>query len=140
MDETKFVLPGKVDDYLATLDRMYARSGDKLLQNVVVNGTVTIHEEWDFDNWDGGTYGHAITLKVPENLYFEVIETKDQIQNRINEDLNKLKNKRNEHFSAVFIEMEPDDSDHWRDNSGVLHPRLPSISIPAEALMRIWGS
>ncbi len=139
MAETKFALPGKVDSYLATLSRMYARSGDKLLQNVVVNGIVTIQEEWDYDNWNGGTYGHAITLTIPENLYSDAIEIKDEVEKRINEDLNKLNHESNEHFSAVFVEMEPEENDHWRENSGVLRPRLLPASIPAEAMQRIWG-
>ena len=134
-----FVLPGKVDQYLATLNRLYERKDEGLLRQVVVNGTVAIHEEWDYDNWNGGTYGHAVTLTVPEDLYLDIVEFKEDFQSRIATDLNSLDNSQNEHVSAVFIEMMPGDSDHWRENSGILRQRAAASSVPADALQRIWG-
>lgn len=139
MNNRQFVLPGKVEVLLATLNRLYEQKGESLLREVVVNGSLSIHEEWDYDNWNGGIYGHAITLTVPEDLYFELNESKDQIQNRISADIESLNNMPDEHISAVFVEMEPTDSDHWRENSGVLRRRMPATSIPSDALQRIWG-
>ncbi len=135
-----FVLPGLVDQYLATLNRLYERKDERLLRQVVVNGTVAIHEEWDYDNWNGGTYGHAVTLTVPEDLYLEIVDLKDDFQTRIATDLNSLDNLQNEHISAVFIEMMPEDNDHWRENSGILRQRAAASSVPADALQRIWGA
>ena len=135
----QFCLPGKVDSYLATLNRLYERSDDKLLREVVVNGAVSIHEGWDYDNWNGGTYGHAITLTLPEDLYLRIIDKSEGIRRRIVTDLNKLNNSQNEHFSDVFIETEPADNDNWREQTGVYRQRIIAPSIAPDALLRIWG-
>lgn len=137
--DRQFRLPSRVDSHLATLNRLYERTSEALLREIVVNGVVSIYEEWDYDNWNGGTYGHAITLTVSEDLYFKVMESKDVLQGRIATDINKLDNRQNEHVSEVFIEMEPTESDRWREQTGVYRPHTVASSIPAEALQRIWG-
>ncbi|MCX7424313.1 MAG: toll/interleukin-1 receptor domain-containing protein [Planctomycetia bacterium] len=134
-----FQLPGRVDSYLATLSRLYERTGEALLREIVVNGVVAVHEGWDYDNWNGGTYGHAITLTVSEDLHFRVMESKDDLRGRIAADINKVDNSQNEHVSEVFIEMESTESGHWREGSGLYRPRTAASSVPVEALQRIWG-
>jgi len=138
-EETEFRLPGKVDSYLATLNRLYERAGESLLREIVINGVLSIHEGWDYDNWNGGTYGHAITLTVSEDLYLRVMDGKDDIQRRIATDINKLDNTQNEHVTEVFIEMESTGGDDWREQTGVYRPRTIAPSIAPEALQRIWG-
>lgn len=138
-DEPQFQLPGRVDSYLATLNRLYERANEPLLREIVVNGAVSIHEGWDYDNWNGGTYGHAITLTVPEDIFLGLIEAKDELQSRITADLNKLDNSQNEFVSQVFIEMSTTDEDRWREASGVYRPPMAAHSVPADALQRIWG-
>ena len=137
--DRQFQLPGKVDAYLATLNRLYGRAGESLLREIVVNGTVSIHEEWDYDNWNGGTFGHAITLTVSEDLYLRILDNKDDIQGRIAADINKLDNSQNEHVSQLFVEMELADSDDWREQTGVFRPRVITPSITPDALQRIWN-
>jgi hypothetical protein len=135
-----FRLPGRVDSYLATLNRFYKRMNEALLREIVVNGIVSIHEGWDCETYyDGTSYGHAITLMVPEDTFFKVMGRIDDLRSRIAADINKLDNSQNERVSEVFIEMEPTESNHWREQSGVYRPRTPVSSIPVEALQRIWG-
>jgi hypothetical protein len=137
--ERQFQLPSRVDSYLATLNRVYERAGETLLREIVVNGVVAIHEEWDYDNWNGGTYGHAITLTVPEDIFMRAMDERDELQSRIVKDLNKLDNSQNEHISAVFIEMNSTEHDRWREESGVYRPPIAPHSIPVDSLQRIWG-
>ena len=136
----QFRLPGKVDSYLAILNRLYERKDEVVLREIVVNGIVSIHEEWDYDNWNGGTFGHAITFTVLEDLFVKVMEYKNDLQDRIEADINKLVNIQDEHISAVFIEMAPPASNDWRMHTGVYRPHIPAVSIPAEALQRIWNT
>lgn len=138
-DNIVFHLPRRVDSYLATLNRVYERDGETLLREIVVNGAVSIQEGWDYDNWNGGTYGHAITMTIPEDIFMRVMDTRDDIQSRIATDLNKLDNSQNEHVSQVFIEMNTSEHDRWREESGVYRPPMASHSIPVDALERIWG-
>ncbi len=138
--ETQFELPGRVDSYLATLNRVYERTEENLLRETIVNGVVSIHEEWEYDNWNGGTYGHAITLTVPEDIFLRVTEAREELQARIVTDLNKLNGSQNEYVSKVFIEMITTEHDRWREESGVYRPPVSSHSVPADALQRLWGS
>ncbi len=139
-DDRKFALPPKIDSYLATLNRWYESQNEPLLRELVVNATVSVHEGWDYDNWNGGTYGHAITLTVMEDLYVRVMEQKDEMQRQLAVDLNRLDNSQNEHVSAVFIERVPLANDNWREETGVYRPRTIAPSVAPEVLQRIWGS
>lgn len=136
--DRQFELPHKVDSYLAILNRLYDRGKETLLREVVVNGLVSIHESWDYDNWNGGTYGHAVTLTLPEDIFLQAVDKKDDYQTRIAQDLNKLNNCQNEHISCVFIEMNTVEQERWREQSGVYRPPMATHSIPADALQRIW--
>ncbi|HWB14142.1 MAG TPA: toll/interleukin-1 receptor domain-containing protein [Pirellulales bacterium] len=136
--EPEFELPGRVDSYLATLNRLYERNNESLLREIIVNGGVSIHEGWDYDNWDGGTYGHAVTLTLPEDIFLRAIDSKEEFESRIAEGLNKLNRVQNEHVSRVFIEMQTTAQDKWREETGVYRPPVPAHSIPADALQRIW--
>lgn len=138
--DTKFGLPSKVEQFLATMSKVYLHKGETLLQEVVVNGEVTIQEEYHYDNWNGGTYGHAVTLTVPEDIYIELIDQKDAVEKRLDNDLNNLNKIRNERIAAVFVEMQPADTPQWRENSGVYRPYIVPVSVPADALRRIWGA
>lgn len=138
-DNVVFHLPRRVDSYLASLNRVYERAAETLLREIVVNGVVSIQEGWDYDNWNGGTYGHAITLTVPEDIFMRAMDTRDEIQSRLVTDLNKLDNSQNEHVSQIFVEMDVSEHDRWREESGVYRPPMASHSIPADAVERIWG-
>jgi hypothetical protein len=138
-EEPQFRLPSRVDSYLGTLNRLYERANETLLREIVVNGIVSIHEGWDYDNWNGGTYGHAITLTVTEDVFLGLIDAKDELQTRIAADLNKLNNCQNEFISQVFIEMSTTEQDRWREESGVYRPPVAAHSVPADALHRVWG-
>ena len=133
-----FALPGKIDSYLATLNRLYERESESLLREIVVNGVVSIHEGWDYDNWNGGTYGHAVTLTLPEDVFLRAIHEKDGYQAHISQDLNKLNNCKNEDISCVFFEINTVEQESWREQSGVYRPPSAPQSIPSDALERIW--
>ena len=74
-----FDLPKNIERYLAALSRLYAQEGKKQLQTIVVNSQVRVIEEWSSDNWNGGTFGHALYLVIPETLYLSVVKNKDAI-------------------------------------------------------------
>ena len=137
--DRQYFLPGKVDSYLAVLNRRYEDSGEKLLREVVVNGTVSIQEGTDSDNWNGGMYGHAITLTLSEELYTRIMDTKDQLQDRIRTDINKLDSSGNEYISEVIFDLLPAHDDDWRERTGVYRAPTNIPSIAPDALQRIWG-
>jgi TIR domain len=133
----KHELPKNIERYLAALSRLYARDGQHALQEIIVNARTRVAEEWAYDNWNGGTYGHALYLVIPEALFLAAIQKRDEIQTEICKDLNALHNLQNEHISEVFLEMDvPDDRD-WRQESGLLISTI-SVITPGSAA-RIWG-
>ncbi len=133
----RFELPESIERYLAALSKLYGQEGRRQLQEMIVNSQTRVVEEWSYDNWDGGTYGHAVYLVLPESLFLSTVKTRDGIQKQICQDLNKLHNVRNEFIAEVFLEMEVGDEHDWRKDSGLLlrgsHPVLPDAS------KRIWG-
>jgi hypothetical protein len=136
-DDSKFALPGGIERYLAALSKLYAQDGKRLLQEIIVNAQTHVHEQWSSDNWNGGTYGHALTFVIPESLYLSAIKQKDDIQKQIREDLNRVHNVQNEFIEEVFLEMEVVADGEWRKDSGLL--LTGKRVVPPDATKRIWG-
>ena len=133
----RFQLPKEIERHLAALSKVYGQAGDRQKQEIVVNSKVRIHEEWTYDSWDGGTYGHALYLTVPDYLYVDAVKKKPDLQNEIRDDVNKLHNVSHEFVAEVFLEMEDTGDKDWRRESGVLRAGRRVVRPSAEA--RIWG-
>src|ERR1035438_7276343 len=101
-EASKFELPKSIDRHLAALSKLYAQEGKRQLQELIVNAQTRIHEEWSRDNWNGGTYGHALYLILPEPLFLSSVKQKNDIQTQIKEDLNKVHNIPNEFIEEVL--------------------------------------
>jgi hypothetical protein len=134
-ETSKYRLPGRVEQLLGTLSTLYAQEGERLLQEIVVNAQ-TRTELWSSDGWNGGTYGHALFLTVPESVFVASLKRKDEFRERIRKDLNHIDSLQNESFDDVFIEMEVTPDSQWRQKSGLL---LTSKRVVApDATKRIW--
>jgi hypothetical protein len=136
-EASNFELPKNIDRYLAALSKLYSQEGKRPLQELIVNATTRVHEEWSRDNWNGGTYGHALYLILPEPLFLSSVKQKNDIQNQIKEDLNKVHNIPNEFIEEVFLEMETGEDTEWRKDSGLL--LAGKRTIPPDTTKRIWG-
>ncbi len=134
--EPHFQLSGDIEHYLSALSKLYAREGDHQKQEIIVNAQIRIQEMWTSDNWNGATYGHALFLTIPENLYLNVVKERSDIQSDIKADLNKMHNVLGEFIAEVFLEMEKVQDRDWRRESGALHSRQRVITF-TEA-QRIW--
>jgi len=133
-DDCEF--PKSLERLLSALSKLYAAEGKRDLQELIVNSQTGLTIGWDYDNWNGGTYGHAVHLMVPEQIFVRVMRDTDVARNQIRDDLNKLNNLPNESVSEVFIEMEVGDLGEWRQQSGLL---LPGTRVVSEkAVNRIW--
>lgn len=128
--------PKHLERYLASLSKLYAAEGKRELQELVVNSQTRLSIGWDYDNWNGGTYGHAIYLMVPEQVYVRVLRNIEVIRSQIREDINNLNNLPNEHVSEVFVEMEESAIGEWRQQSGLL--LLATRVVSQKAISRIW--
>ncbi len=134
---TTFELPKNIERYLAALSKLYGAEGDRQLQEIIVNARTRVHEGWSYDNLNGGTYGHALFLLLPDPLFLNSVARKSEIQNQIKNKLNKLHNVQNEFIDEVFLEMEVAEASDWRKESGLL---LPGKRVVAPDIAeRIWG-
>jgi len=131
-----FELPKNIEHYLAALSRLYAQRGVERKQRIIVNSQVRIHEQWTSDNWNGGTYGHAVFFAVPEGLYLECVDDKNKLQDEIRDDINKIADVRNEFVAEVFFEMQPTNERDWRKASGMFASGQRLVS--PETQRRIW--
>ena len=136
----KFELPGEIEKILASLSFYYKEHDKPNLQRLLVNSNYYIKEGWGYDNWNGGSYGHAIFFKVPALIYYELFDNLDDIGREICGDANRLVNFQNEYFDEVFFELEDDSSlASWRENSGVLIHSSPGMIVTSEdELHRLW--
>ncbi len=133
----QFELSTQIERYFAALSKLYAQDGKRKHQELIVNAQVRVQEEWSYDNWDGGVYGHALFLTVPSKLFLSIASDKGRLQEEFKADINKLHNIRSEIIDAVFVEMGiPDDSD-WRQESGLLLSGKREVTN--DATKRIWG-
>jgi hypothetical protein len=135
-DSSRFVLSRNIERYVASLSRLYAQDGERLLQQILVNAKIRVEEQRTYENWNGGTYGHGVVLALPEALYLQCVKQRDNLQSKIAEDLNRLHNTQNEHISDVFLEMQLSDATDWRAQSGLLIGAAKQA--PDACIKRIW--
>ncbi len=132
----KFELSADIERYLAALSKLYAQDGKRDLQQLIVNAQVKVVEHWSYDNWNGGTYGHALYVRIPDQLFMPIAKQREAIQDEIARDLNGLHNVQNEFIDKVFIELEFADTGDWRKDSGLLVSATRSVS--SDGTKRIW--
>jgi hypothetical protein len=132
-----YALPKRIEHYIAALSKLYAQDGKRSLQEILVNAQIRIVEAFTSDDWNGGTYGHALFLTLPESLYLAAARKRDEIQGEIARELNQLNNVQNEHIAEVFLEMEVVEDGDWRQDSGLLI--TTSRTVAPEGVRRIWG-
>ena len=65
-------LPKMLERVLASLATYYAKNGNVSLQKLLTNSRYYVHEGYDYDNWDGGQWGHAVHFQVPAQIYHQI--------------------------------------------------------------------
>jgi hypothetical protein len=108
------------------------------LEEILVNAQLRIVEAWTSDNWNGGTYGHALFLALPESSFPAIARKRDEIQTQIARDLNDINHVQNEHIAEVFLEMQVAEDSDWRQRSGLLI--TTSRMVTPDSAKRIWGA
>ena len=135
-----FELPRKLDKILASLSNYYGQNNRPILQRLIVNSRYHVHEEWTYDNWNGGTYGHAICFQVPSAIYYEIFDNLNDVAKELNQKINHISNIQNEYIEEIFFELQDDPTlEKWRLNSGALIDSSPAAIITSEdQLIKLW--
>lgn len=119
----KYALPARLESMLAIVSEYLAANKQELLQRVLVNASYSVHEEWSYDNWNGGTVGHAIAFHVPRSVFTDLIGHVEELAERLCKTLNEVNSLENEFIEKVFLEVEAGKSEDWRAATGALLPR-----------------
>jgi TIR domain len=138
--EVQYVLPGKVERFLALLAKRYAGTSDDRLAALILAAKFSVDTGTFYDNWNGGQYGHDVVLEVPSAVFETILDNKDAVEGRIRDDLGRCHSIPDESIQAVRIELSDDaDLAEWRPGSAraeegvVLRP-----PADAAALSRLW--
>jgi len=139
----QFKFPNKVEKLLAALSEYYQNNDKPILQRIVVNSTCEIEEGTEFDNWDGGMYGHTLRFHVPLSFHGQIFQELNDIQRELSEDLNRMfqtSDKYDEYIADVLFEPREGQWLHeWRQESGALMPSgHESSTLTEEQQNRIW--
>jgi hypothetical protein len=131
-----FELPKNIERTLAMLSRIYAQEGLLKLQEIIVNSKIRVEEASTYDNWNGGTYGHALYLTLPAQLFAFSLKQTVALQDKIQKDLNDPQKVSNEFIEKVSFDLDLEEYGDWRKNSGVLVSA--KRTVPEDAEKRIW--
>lgn len=87
-----YQLPNKISVILKTMQKYYMKNHDIPSAKLLENAIPQVQEKYSYDNWNGGQAGHAITLSIPDSIFLEILDKKDEYKNKLLSDINKFHN------------------------------------------------
>ncbi len=134
---SKHYLPSKINSYLRRLQVECAGDGHDLLSEIISAARICVIEETDYDNWNGGTYGHDVKFFLPIEVLGKVkVREQQEIADGIRNDLNICAQAvENEHFRAVSFELD-DENDPTYQQAALLS-RRPQVNPDALAIWKV---
>lgn len=102
----KYELPKKLESLAAVLAEDYERKGKTVMHDLLAQSNYEVEESYDYDNWNGGQYGHMVHLKAPSAVYFDIIDDLSNIEEEIKKRINDVARVVNEWICGVTIEIE----------------------------------
>jgi hypothetical protein len=76
-----------IEDIIRTLAHILREKGNELPVRILTNSTIDIRET-NYDNWNGGTFGYTIDLRIPVRLYASLQDNLETIEKDL---LSKIK-------------------------------------------------
>lgn len=112
-----YEIPKKMRNYLRRVATEYNKSDLEHIGKVIDGSEFSVKEETDYDNWDGGQYGHDLILLVPDRLMGNIpLDEQRDIQTKLVQDLNKAASSvRGEYVADVHFEY-LDEDEHEVDS------------------------
>lgn len=136
-EQSPFLFKARLDQYLATLSKIYEREKRRDLRAIIVNSKVRVQEGIKEADYNDDVFGHAIQFAIPEQLFTFGLKETRELQDKIRSDLNSLLQIRGEFIDSVSLEVAVGDGADWRVNSGLTIRRKQAV--PDESAKRIWG-
>ena len=141
----EFALPQKVMPALRRLFRFYNNKNEHLLRDIIEASHVYVDAGVSYDNWNGGTYGHAVMLFVPDDVIDAIeLDSQESIIERLQNDISKAgPNIENEFISKVSIQgIDESDSQYQASIVFSNEPRAQpdSVGLWRENALRLFIS
>lgn len=85
------VLPLKLAQYLVRLHVSYDRKGERDLRDVIASSRYYVRQEANYDNWNGGMWGHDVVFFLPLDQLAKIdVEEQGEIASSVCKLLNKM--------------------------------------------------
>ena len=110
-------IPSDIEGILRTLAQIYAMQGARKEVAVLAKSKAEV-EQTEFDNWNGGTYGYTVTLRLPSAHYAQIEGERDAIEQDFLKRMEPLlRGYQNESIHALIITLEIENDANWRKNA-----------------------
>jgi hypothetical protein len=113
----KYIIPSKIMIYFKRIATEYQTVGQDLQARVINSSAIFVHEETNYDNWNGGINGHDVILFLPPELFGEItLARKSDFEADL---LSKLRlccqSIENEYINALRFEDEDQNDPHFQN-------------------------
>ncbi len=135
---SKYDIPNKIPSYIRRLEIMYRDSKESILHQIICSASVYVREGISYDNWNGGTTGHAIKLFLEEGALQRIgnFETQKRICETFENDFRECASAiPREFIQNVYIELYDENDPDSRlsvkpFNQPIINPDLLSFWKP----------
>ncbi len=104
MNDRNFQYPQRINDLINTLVAKYsATDNTAVLKQIVQSAKPELELEIGYDEWNGGTDYHKLTLRVPLDVFKLMKGDESSFAREIQRDINSIDEIRNEGIGAVTI-------------------------------------
>lgn len=111
----------KLPGYLNRLAFTYQHASNHLFADLLNACRWHIIEQAEYDNWNGGTYGHEVVLFLPLNTISRIgLDQLAGVRDGLKNDLNKLADGvANEYYSQVRLEVNDSADDEFKQSTAL---------------------
>ena len=82
-------IPDDIKGILRTVGQVYAMQGNLREVAILARSKAEV-EQTDYDNWNGGTYGYRLILRIPPAHYAQIESEREKIEKDILERMEPL--------------------------------------------------
>jgi len=106
-----------IEGLLRTLAQIYAMQGSRREVSILAKSKPEVAQT-DYDNWNGGTYGYRLILRLPAAHYAQVESERAQIEQDMLQRMEPLlRGYLNESINEVLLTLEIENDENWRKNA-----------------------
>lgn len=110
-------IPEDIEGILRTLAQIYAMQGSRREVAILAKSKPEV-EQTDYDNWNGGTYGFCLVLRLPAAHYAQIESEREKIEADMLKRMDPLlRNYQNESINSVLLTLEIENDANWRKNA-----------------------